>query len=541
MEPLAASEKRDILYPNFNRIREYAEEYRSELFSTIRKIFCYKYNITISQYNELREILNISKEKTGHSQWRGIRTKKLSAEQKNLIIASMLGDGGMRKLKYGIVYKEFHSYKQKTYLYSKAEKLKPFIDKIITEGNGFLLQTIPLKELEPLYDEFYPQGKTWKQVPTWVIEKFNIEWLGYWYLDDGSCKENPSISNEFISKEDYTKLQKKLKENDIETTLPEKGKSINIRRKSLKKFYEIIKKYVTPDMLYKIEEKYRPSKKENSLSEEVSLREQWETIYNLGFPYPSLSEKSWDKRFKNLIKNKQAIYQPRENTSLLSNVFYPHMFNQLVLVFKDKDKVIENRLKYADRITPAALLTGLELLSKETRTSFSPLITKMSLDKLSGGKPCNILDTSMGFGERLLGAMASKASHTYFGIDTWKQNHISAQNMIKAISRTIPDAPNRFFTFEQGSENYIPSLKDNIDIAFFSPSFDYENYSWFKNYWSETVSNVKEYLKKDGLFCLNIKKYNLENDIFTIIVNRGFTHKDTLTYALHESIFVFKK
>jgi len=301
IKPPTNTERRDLNNPNFLRISKNFEEYREEVIALTRTKFCDKYSIAITQYSDLKNMLNISKTKTGHSQWRGINTKKLTKEQKDLIIASMLGDGGFRKLKYGIMYKEFHSFKQLSYLQKKVDILKPFIYEVIPEGNGFLLKTVPIKELEYLYDLFYPKGETWKQVPDEIINNFDINWLGYWFLDDGSYFDggNPLVSNHFIKKHQYVTLKKILKNNNIDIIVKKNLTGFSIRTKSFKPFYNIINKYATSDMLYKIPEKFRKNK-DNSQSSNY-LKKQWEILYSHGFPYPHVTEALWEIRFKFLI------------------------------------------------------------------------------------------------------------------------------------------------------------------------------------------------------------------------------------------------
>lgn len=303
----------------------------------------------------------------------------------------------------------------------------------------------------------------------------------------------------------------------------------------------------------------------------LDLVAQWQDLISKGFPYPKLSDYQWDGRFLNLVKDNDLVYKPRENNSLLCNVFYPQIFDHLLAIFSDTPRLIANRVKYADRITSGSLLTGLKLLSKETRTNFSPLITKITLNKLSKGRPCNILDYSMGFGGRLLGTLASDVKHTYFGIDPWMANINSAKELLKAIDRSLPGSSERCYTYNCGSEDYISDLENSIDIAFSSPPyFDYEKYvteetqsyfkypvysDWLEKYWRITVINIKYYLKEEGIFALNIKnikKYPLEEDMRKIMEEEGFVLVDTLKYPLfgrmqnfskikEEPIFIFTK
>jgi tRNA1(Val) A37 N6-methylase TrmN6 len=572
ISPLSNTEKRDLSNPNFLKIKLNPQEYKEEVFSLTREKFCKKYNITISQYNNLKKILNIPKNRSGFSKWRNTKFKKLSENQIDLIIASMLGDGSFRKLKHGVIYKEFHSFKQLSYLYRKSDVLSPFIDKIYPEGNGFILQTVPLKELDYLFDLFYPDGSGWKQVPDKIIENFKLEWLGYWYLDDGTLADNtPRISNHFLSQKNLEVLSKKLLKNEIEISISPSFNYFSIKKVSSKKFFDMVSKFATSDMQYKIPNRYQV--KSNKIDNEDTLKKQWEILYNMGFPYPSLTKQNWLKRFKSLLSNGKVYeeYKKKENTSLMCNIFYPQMYNHLLKVFQNKEKVINNRVAYADRVTPASMLTGLKLMSKETRTNFSPLMAKMIIDKFSDNRPKNILDYSMGFGGRLLGTMSAKMPHQYFGIEPWKENILSAEKMLDFIEEVIPDSKKRFKTYNQGSEILIPSLEDKIDIAFSSPPyFNYEKYvdedtqcynkypnyaDWLEKYWDETVKNIQKYLKKDGLLILNIKnvkKYNLQKDMVDIIEKNGLVLQETLDYSLSgrygnfkkdktEPIYVFKK
>ena len=302
-------------------------------------------------------------------------------------------------------------------------------------------------------------------------------------------------------------------------------------------------------------------------------KEAWRLLIDGPFPFPFISDESWERRVQKLI-DAPSVFNSKPGNDLLCNIFYPQMWDHLVRLFNkiDKEKFLKNRIKHADRTTGSSLLTGLKLMARETRNNFCPNLAKGIYQYLTNGVPSKILDYSSGFGGRLMGCFLNNPNHIYHGIDPWKKNIDSSYKMLERLDKIIPNCSKRYFPYNKGSEDYIPYLKDSIDVAFSSPPyFSYEKYcfeinqcyikypryeEWIDLYWKPTVENIKLYLKPEGIFALNVTNvgsYNLVKDMTKIIIDQGFVLKDTLNFKVtarmykdrtafkQEPVFIFKK
>lgn len=152
-------------------------------------------------------------------------------------------------------------------------------------------------------------------------------------------------------------------------------------------------------------------------------------------------------------------------------------------------------------------------------TQFKPSLF-YCLIKLLGAK--TILDTSAGWGDRLIGAMAANVT-TYTGIDP----EVSLQKRYEMIYQTFQDfvCPNHsYYVFPYKSEDSqtVPKLLEQIpnllyDMIFSSPPFfKYESYSngfakdygdldeqtWLNQFMYPTLHNTWRFLKKGGYYVL---------------------------------------
>ena len=151
-------------------------------------------------------------------------------------------------------------------------------------------------------------------------------------------------------------------------------------------------------------------------------------------------------------------------------------------------------------------------------------------------------DYSCGWGTRLLASLSNNIN--YFGTDPnveLTKRLIKMGNDYKKVTNNKTD----FYIYAQGSEIFIPELKNKIGVSFSSPPyFKLENYNyksefnknfddyeyWLNEYWKKTVNNIKEYLIDGGVFALNIKSYktyDLEKDMNEIINDEGFNFLKT--------------
>ena len=114
--------------------------------------------------------------------------------------------------------------------------------------------------------------------------------------------------------------------------------------------------------------------------------------------------------------------------------------------------------------------------------------------------------------------------------------------------------------FNTGSEQYIPQLKEKIDLSFSSPPyFNYETYtncntqcyikyntydSWLKNYVKKTLENIHKYTKENGLHLVNLedtKRIKLLNDWLDIATKVGFTLEEIETLSFDDLAYIILK
>jgi len=157
----------------------------------------------------------------------------------------------------------------------------------------------------------------------------------------------------------------------------------------------------------------------------------------------------------------------------------------------------------------------------------------------------NYLDTSCGWGIRLLGSLS--VNMKYFGIDP---NYILVDRLYqlyylcKDIKTNIPSVDIRC----QGSEIFIPEWENKMGISFTSPPyFDFEDYKigdqsiklyktfreWINKFWRPTIVNIYRYLINNAYMIINIKdykQYKLEELTIEIASETGFKYWGMLKY-----------
>jgi DNA-binding CsgD family transcriptional regulator len=259
----------------------------------------------------------------------------------------------------------------------------------------------------------------------------------------------------------------------------------------------------------------------------VISKELLKYIRNAGFPYPSYSREVLLDDFKKLklfyskIENNQIKSYGECGTKIFKHFcknYYKVIGNGLpsfVDAFendKSLKKVIDNRMgityKEVFTMTPLMILQGM----RNSYTAFASSIFKPTIAKTVYDEFCKpesiVLDISAGFGQRMLGANASKNIARYTGLDPWKEGIESLSSM------------RDFFGFDSelinvGSENF--RRENYFDFCFSSPPFfDKEIYSndssqcYQRGYdeylvwWNKTVKNVYDSLKPNSLFVLNM-------------------------------------
>lgn len=183
----------------------------------------------------------------------------LTEIQKEILFGTLMGDGNIQKQKLNSYSGRFnHSIKQVEYL----KHIKSELDNLTTDVRYFTSKTankeypscyFSLKnnyELKPFYELFYQEKK--RDVPK-DLSLLTPRAMAYWFMDDGSASSGCTISiatNSF-SLEGLLRLKKFLKKTyNIEVTITKEFR-LYFPAESGRKFCELIKDYIIPEMMYK--------------------------------------------------------------------------------------------------------------------------------------------------------------------------------------------------------------------------------------------------------------------------------------------------
>ena len=207
---------------------------------------------------------------------------KLTDEQKDLLIGTLLGDGNLQSNNKGRTwrYRALHKSDHKDYLYHKYEILKVFcgtppsymeiLDSRTAETySRFYFNTLTNDSFRFFGNLFYKydleKDLFRKDVPI-IIEKYlTPRAIAYWYMDDGALKwigksNAMVICTESFSEMGVRRLKSALESRyQISTQLISKnlkgellGYRLSINEKNASAFRELIKPYIIKVMAYKV-------------------------------------------------------------------------------------------------------------------------------------------------------------------------------------------------------------------------------------------------------------------------------------------------
>ena len=188
--------------------------------------------------------------------------------------------------------------------------------------------------------------------------------------------------------------------------------------------------------------------------------------------------------------------------------------------FKDDKRLLgycRTVLKYCT--SPLEMFKMMSFRGSSRCYNFRPATAK-ALYELYGKDNCKVLDTSSGFGGRLLGFFTAKNTAEYVGIDPNTAD--SCNKFILYMSRYFTNK--KAYVNKIGSEDFTiesyPQYENYFDISFTSPPyFDTEKYSdsdtqsykkfntydlWVDGFYRNTIYNSCNSLKLDGVFAVNI-------------------------------------
>lgn len=476
----------------------------------------------------------------------------LTLKQKSLIIGSLLGDGSVSQGNY---FYEFHSKKQKLYLSSKATILEPYSKPIYpsSDDTGYVLQTIHHPVFSKFYNSFYQGGGKGKHISCELIKKYWDDCvLAYWFFDDGHYDETAEVAwicNKCPIKEQLLDLVSFINERYNWQLSVKNGTNlylVTIPKKNRDSFFNIVKNYATPDLLYKIPEHMLDRNKIGCIDfnssvivrpklYRVSSDNQKKEIENrlfreyrkMGFPFVRLTE-TYKKHLLGLFKKSEIVVDSdtvRHSSSgiKLCESFFPNIYSCCrsgytppVVSWEDDRyliNLIKNRLKYAKLISNATMRAGVKL-TKASVTNFKPMVARTVYQR--HGKGLRVLDYSAGFGARMLAA-AVEGCH-YTGYDP----SVNTAGNLKTFGTFINEEIGfRFNIFCEPFEK--ATIVDKFDLAFSCPPYyDFELYgqdigqsvlsykdrqSWLNNYWKATITKAISSLDVGGVFSACLSPY----------------------------------
>ena len=295
-----------------------------------------------------------------------------------------------------------------------------------------------------------------------------------------------------------------------------------------------------------------------------------------GFPYPKLTLDEIVKDYSllcnidpnSIIKNDKITLFNSTGTSLVKH-FSPHFYEVKSGVeahkpssfeaFNDDKllaKVIYNRLSQNMGLSGNMIRQGIINSNIGYRaSSFNVLSAKYIYNKYLTDNAV-IYDYSMGFGQRLLGALTLPYNVTYVGTDPLLKSVKSNIDMFQTLKNNIPNFNKQVDLFNLGSEDFCDQKYINkVDLAFSSPPYFYleifekdEKQCYFNkpyvdfinNWWRKTVTNINILLKDNGLLIINTKDwvdgFHLSKDMLGVAYENNFILENTLYYQLTKNL-----
>lgn len=287
-----------------------------------------------------------------------------------------------------------------------------------------------------------------------------------------------------------------------------------------------------------------------------------------GFPHIVISDKNLIDNWKELITNNTSIIETKigaatylKNKALVGNKLIHHFNSEyfysvegnggktksMITAWNSDEilkKVIRNRIQITFdeefNIHGAMLRQGF----RSTRacsvvSNFNCMIAKYIYNHYSSSENAVVFDMSMGFGHRMLGAMASSNKNlTYVCTDPWIELVNSNKRMASFIG-----CEDRIKAYACGSEElfnvypddeYLKSIEGKVSLAFSSPPYwNKENYAnmsglgktyeeFINVWWKKTLDNHRRLLNPEtGVLVLNMVEPMID-DLVKKALENGF-------------------
>lgn len=202
-----------------------------------------------------------------------VKNDTISQELSEIIVGTLLGDawvGYVHKNCTAPKYQVIHSIKQEQYTALIFKKLSNIAAKTLHYSKGTHTVTIKnatyicaptvtassrnCKSLIPYREAFYPNGK--KIIPIeFIKDKFTVRSLAFWYMDDGSYDKHTNsyiINTQCFTKENLQEFLIFLEDKFSLRFNIKKDNSLYLKHECNDLFVNLIRSYLTEDMLYKV-------------------------------------------------------------------------------------------------------------------------------------------------------------------------------------------------------------------------------------------------------------------------------------------------
>ena len=254
------------------------------------------------------------------------------------------------------------------------------------------------------------------------------------------------------------------------------------------------------------------------------LREgEWFARSEDGYDYPLYYKGSQWYFARNNIGNKASNYFQQENRWSVESSSYPgpkRTWETFDFMKSLMGAAYSLKLSRIDR----SILRTMIGLRKYICSQFKPNVAKAMYDYYNVK---NVLDFSMGWGDRLAGFYASMNTELYVGVDPRKENHPIYEQQARYY-----DSHLTFFEKEKKTKFHCDAAEDfnfdeyydTFDIIFTSPPyFNIERYgsddnqswvryknidSWNNQFLQKALDNMMPTLKSGGKLCVNISDVN---------------------------------
>jgi len=449
-----------------------------------------------------------------------IRSVAFTAEQKEICIGTVLGDGHI--LSRGVL-KVAHSINQLTYTRRMHSLLSPHTRPMFYEEKrmrdsgaltfGFGFCTVQHPWLAHLREVFYPYGV--KVFPDDVLRNLTARSLAYWYFDDGHLADGlPSIALGDFTTDEAQRIIETVRDNfyfdAYQRVSSSTCKVFRLRARSADSFYALIRDYATPDMFYKLPPHHRPIGVSSTalitpvtvpLSPDLpqSLRsrsKQWTSLGNTerrclvkdvvgywrgqGFPH---SEAKVAELFT-LSGLEQAqviqggVIKARQVGQALCHAFCPHIWKARnwdgtlspMAIFQD-DRMLGEALRRgldADYVPNGAQVRRAVRYYKRSGVyNFRPSAAKVLVDRycIPGGV---VWDPCAGYGGRMLGTVLSKQRPQYVACDPQPETYVSLLKFQDWLDDYVPGVTQRISLHNIPAEDFNPP---DVDMVMTSPPY----------------------------------------------------------------------